>query len=94
MEYAPSNLMQDIIALTEKRYATAQDIQQLSRYLVVKNSGVEIAFFREIKRLIRLLPLDTFIDEEQRQNLIMACQMALDNAIEREEEGLQSVREP
>ncbi|HHX6243926.1 TPA: Acr1 family type III secretion system gatekeeper subunit Pcr1, partial [Pseudomonas aeruginosa] len=43
-------------------------------------------FFRELKRLYRLLPVEVFGDDEQRQNLLNACQMALDLAIEREEE--------
>ncbi|MHA5863251.1 Acr1 family type III secretion system gatekeeper subunit Pcr1, partial [Pseudomonas aeruginosa] len=36
-----------------------------------------------------LLPVEVFGDDEQRQNLLNACQMALDLAIEREEEEQQ-----
>ncbi len=90
MEYGPSDLMREVIALIDKRWVGVKDIQYLATHLTLRDISVQIAFFREIKRLIRLLPVDVFTDEEQRQNLIQACQMALDEVIEREEDGLLS----
>lgn len=89
MAYGPSELMTDLITLIDKRWANVHDVQRLLDQLPLKDISAQIAFFREIKRLVRLLPVDIFADAEQRQNLLTACQMALDQAIEREEDGLQ-----
>ncbi len=90
MAYGPFELMVDVIALTDKRWATVRDVQMLLTHIPLKNTCVQITFFSEIKRLMRLLPIDVFADAEQRQNLLTACQMALDEAIEAEEVALYS----
>ncbi|WP_347902481.1 TyeA family type III secretion system gatekeeper subunit [Pseudomonas purpurea] len=86
MAYGPSDLMGGLIGLIDKRWANVQDVQRLIVPLAIKDAARQIHFFREIKRLIRLIPTEIFTDEEQRQNLLNACQLALDLAIDQEED--------
>ncbi len=88
MAYGPSDLMGDLIALIEKRWASLHDVQAIADTLKLEGVAERIHFFREIKRLIRLTPPEVFADEEQRDNLLLACQNALDAEIEREEDEL------
>lgn len=86
MAYGPSELTGAVIALLEKRWVGVAEVQALLEPLPLADVARQIHFFRELKRLYRLLPVEVFGDDEQRQNLLNACQMALDLAIEREEE--------
>ncbi|MGV7960279.1 TyeA family type III secretion system gatekeeper subunit [Photorhabdus tasmaniensis] len=90
MAYGPSDLMGDVVSLIEKRWANVRDVEMLGQALGLQNSQTQIHFYRELKRLIRLIPVEVFSDEEQRQNLLNSCQLALDTAIEREEDELWS----
>ncbi|MGV8001021.1 TyeA family type III secretion system gatekeeper subunit [Photorhabdus temperata subsp. temperata] len=90
MAYEPSDLMGDVVSLIEKRWANVRDVEMLGHALELQNSQTQIHFYRELKRLIRLIPVEVFSDEEQRQNLLNSCQLALDTAIEREEDELWS----
>ncbi|WP_445375379.1 TyeA family type III secretion system gatekeeper subunit [Photorhabdus tasmaniensis] len=90
MAYGPSDLMGDVVSLIEKRWANVRDVEMLGQALGWQNSQTQIHFYRELKRLIRLIPVEVFSDEEQRQNLLNSCQLALDTAIEREEDELWS----
>ncbi|MBK5527054.1 TyeA family type III secretion system gatekeeper subunit [Pseudomonas sp. TH08] len=90
MAYGPSDLMGGLIGLVDKRWANVQDVQRLIVPLAIKDAARRIHFFREIKRLIRLIPTEIFSDEEQRQNLLNACQLALDLAIDQEEDEWQA----
>lgn len=65
-------------------------MQRLIAPLAINDAARRIHFFREIKRLIRLIPTEIFSDEEQRQNLLNACQLALDLAIDQEEDEWQA----
>ncbi|HAT1544907.1 TyeA family type III secretion system gatekeeper subunit [Aeromonas hydrophila] len=88
MAYGPSDLMGDLIALVEKRWATVRDVEQVGTVLELADTRQQVQLYQELKRLIRLLPIELFSEEEQRQNLLQCCQGALDNAIEREEDEL------
>lgn len=88
MAYGPSDLMGDLIALVEKRWATVWDVEQVGTALELEDTQQQVQLYQELKRLIRLLPIELFSEEEQRQNLLQCCQGALDNAIEREEDEL------
>lgn len=85
MAYGPFELTGELIALIDKRWATVQDVERLLAPLHIVDPVHNVHCFREIKRLIRLVPVTVFADEEQRQNLLDMCQLALDRAIEREE---------
>ncbi|EIM1710288.1 TyeA family type III secretion system gatekeeper subunit [Aeromonas dhakensis] len=88
MAYGPSDLMGDLIALVEKRWATVRDVEQIGAALELAEVQMQVLLYQELKRLVRLLPVELFSEEEQRQNLLQCCQGALDNAIEREEDEL------
>ncbi|OCQ54611.1 Outer membrane protein YopN [Photorhabdus australis subsp. thailandensis] len=88
--YGSSDLMGDVISLIEKRWANVRDVEMLGNALELQDSETQIYFFRELKQLIRLIPVEVFSDEEQRQNLLNSCQLVLDTAIEREEDELWS----
>ncbi|CAQ83145.1 MULTISPECIES: type III secretion system gatekeeper subunit SctW [Photorhabdus] len=88
--YWPSDLMGDVISLIEKRWANVRDVEMLGNALELQDSETQIYFFRELKQLIRLIPVEVFSDEEQRQNLLNSCQLVLDAAIEKEEDELWS----
>lgn len=88
MAYGPSDLMGDLIALVEKRWATVRDVEQVGVALELNEVQTQVLLYQELKRLVRLLPVALFSEEEQRQNLLQCCQGALDNAIEREEDEL------
>ncbi len=88
MAYGPSDLMGDLISLVEKRWATVRDVEQVGTALELADTQQQVQLYQELKRLIRLLPIELFSEEEQRQNLLQCCQGALDNAIEREEDEL------
>lgn len=88
MAYGPSDLMGDLIALVEKRWATVRDVEQVGAALELNEVQTQVLLYQELKRLVRLLPVELFGEEEQRQNLLQCCQGALDNAIEREEDEL------
>ncbi|MBO2902530.1 TyeA family type III secretion system gatekeeper subunit [Aeromonas dhakensis] len=88
MAYGPSDLMGDLIALVEKRWATVRDVEQIGAALELAEVQMQVLLYQELKRLVRLLPVELFSEGEQRQNLLQCCQGALDNAIEREEDEL------
>ena len=90
MAYGPSELMGDLVSLVDKRWVTVQDIQRMGQSMPLHSVAELITFYREIKRLLRLLPIETFDDEEQRHNLLNACQLAMDLAIDQEEDEWQA----
>ena len=85
MAFGPFELTAELIALLGKRWATVQDVEQLMAPLRIVEPVRKVHCFSEIKRLIRLVPISVFADEEQRQNLLDMCQSALDRAIDEEE---------
>ncbi|QTL94456.1 TyeA family type III secretion system gatekeeper subunit [Aeromonas jandaei] len=88
MAYGPSDLMGDLIALVEKRWSSVHDVEQIGVAMELTQTHQQVQLYQELKRLIRLLPVELFSEEDQRQNLLQCCQGALDNAIEREEDEL------
>lgn len=86
MAYVPSELMADLIHLIDKRWVGAHDIQRLADVMDFDDVVQRIHYYREIKRLIRLLPLHVFADDDQRQNLLDVCQQVLDRAVDEEED--------
>lgn len=88
MAYGPSELMGQLIALIDKRWVSVQEVERLIEPLGLQEVVRQVHFYQEIKRLMRLLPTEVFIDDDQRQNLLDVFQSALDKAIEREEDQL------
>ncbi|HCE3662374.1 TPA: TyeA family type III secretion system gatekeeper subunit [Vibrio parahaemolyticus] len=86
MAYQASDLMADVIALVEQRWASSEEIWKIATSMELVAIEQKIDFVRELHKLIRHIPVDVFADDEQRQNLIQAAQKALDEAIDLEEE--------
>lgn len=86
MVYKTTDFLLDLIQLVELRWVGADQIWQLAVNANLTDIEQKIAFFREVKKLIRLIPAEIFADEEQRQNMINAAQQAQDRAIEEEED--------
>jgi len=91
--YGPSDLVSDLLALIDKRWAGEQDILRLLAVLPLAPGGQRIHCLRELQRIFRLLPLQVFSDETQREHLLMVCQLTMDRLIEDEEASLRGVRE-
>lgn len=89
--YGPSDLVSDLLALIEKRWVAVHDFERLLGVLHVEHAAQRIHCLYELKRIIRLLPLQVFSDSEQRENLLTVCQMAMDQAIDDEEAGATQV---
>ncbi|AUI86210.1 SepL/TyeA/HrpJ family type III secretion system gatekeeper [Vibrio azureus] len=88
MEYNATRLMADIIALVEERWVSSEALWKIADAMNLKEAEKKIGFFRELHKLVRHIPINVFADDEQRQNLILAVQKALDEAIEQEEEEM------
>ncbi|WP_252090996.1 TyeA family type III secretion system gatekeeper subunit [Pseudomonas sp. MWU13-3659] len=93
MAYESSDLIGDLLTLIDKRWVSVHDIQQLLVAMEITDPVLSIYCLRELKRIIRLLPLQVFSDEEQRDNLVSVCQMAMDQAVDDEETSLRDVAE-
>ncbi len=57
MAYGPSELTGAVIALLEKRWVGVAEVQALLEPLPLADVARQIHFFRELKRLYRLLPV-------------------------------------
>ncbi|MFJ4391497.1 TyeA family type III secretion system gatekeeper subunit [Pseudomonas soli] len=93
MAYGPSDLVGDLLALIDKRWATVQDIQRLLAALPLGPQGQRIQCLRELQRIFRLLPVQVFSDEAQREHLLAIWQLAMDQAVDDEEALLCGARE-
>jgi type III secretion system TyeA family effector delivery regulator len=91
--YGPSDLVSDLLALIDKRWATVQDIQCLLAALPLGPQVHRIQCLRELQRIFRLLPVQVFSDEAQREHLLAISQLAMDQAVDDEEALLCGARE-
>jgi len=87
-QYGPPELLSDLVEMLEQRWIGVDAM--LTMYEKINLEGIEhkIAFFRELRHMVSLIPIEIFSDDEQRQNMINAAQEALDRSIEEEEEWL------
>lgn len=93
MSYKQTDLMLDIILLIEHRWVGADQVELVADKMSISDIKQKISLFRELKRLISLLPTEVFNDLEQRQNLIAAIQEAQDLAIDDEEDEISGMGE-
>ena len=93
MAYGPSDLVGDLLALIDKRWTTVQDIQRLLVAMPLGPQAQRIQCLRELQRIFRLLPVQVFTDEAHREHLLTIWQLAMDQAIDDEEELLCGARE-
>lgn len=80
MAYKTTDFLTDLIYLVEQRWVGSDQIWGLADKASLVEISQKISFFREVKKLIRLIPPEIFADEEQRQNMINAAQQAQDRA--------------
>lgn len=81
-----SNLLKAVLEFQQKKWLRPEDFTGLIAKLGIHGIEHEINFLREFKELVRSIPLKAYVDPEQRQRFLEAIQLALDDAIDREEE--------
>jgi type III secretion protein W len=81
-----AKLMHELLTLMQDRWPTPEKVGQIPPRLQVHGVTPEVNFLREFKELIRITPLKAYTEPDSRQHLIDAAQLALDNAIDKEEE--------
>nr|WP_276554611.1 TyeA family type III secretion system gatekeeper subunit [Pseudomonas peradeniyensis] len=91
--YGPSDLVSDLLALIDKRWVTEQDILRLLTALPLAPGAQRVHCLRELRRIFRLLPLQVFREEAQREHLLAVCQLTMDLVIDEEEVSLRGVQE-
>ncbi|EXJ15645.1 type III secretion system gatekeeper subunit SctW [Imhoffiella purpurea] len=85
--FKATDLLAELLALQGQTWLRPELIAPLPGKLGVREIETEIGFLRELKNLVRLIPLKAYADGDQRQRLLDVVQQALDGAIEREENG-------
>ncbi|MBV4507910.1 TyeA family type III secretion system gatekeeper subunit [Pseudomonas sp. BW13M1] len=93
MAYGPSDLVSDLLALIDKRWVSEQDILRLLAALPLAPGVQRVHCLRELQRIFRLLPLQVFSDETQREHLLTVCQLTMDRLIDDEEASLRGGQE-
>lgn len=81
-----SQLLKEVLELQMNPWLRPELITPLLAKLGVRDVIKAIHALREFKELARLIPLKAYPDPEQRPRLLDAIQLALDAAIQREEE--------
>ena len=79
-------LLKEVLELQMNPWLRPELITPLLAKLGVRDVIKAIHALREFKELARLIPLKAYPDPEQRPRLLDAIQLALDAAIQREEE--------
>ena len=85
--FDPLELTREVIRLTSERWVSASRFNSLATQMGVADLDQQIAFFTGLKGILKELPVKIFPDPDTREALMKALQGALDEAIEREEEG-------
>ncbi|MBS7777601.1 type III secretion system gatekeeper subunit SctW [Acidovorax sp. CCYZU-2555] len=83
----PVVLMRGLVDVSAEKWVSAQRFTSLSENSGARTPEAQIHFLTAVKALLREMPVQVFIDSEQRQSVFGAAQDALDAAIDREEEG-------
>lgn len=87
--YSKEQFFKDLLALQDKSWVTANDINRFVEAFDLRDSGEIIVFLQQFKQLVREFPIEAFKDMDHRFNLLEAIQESLDMAIEKEEDELQ-----
>ena len=85
-EMSPVALMSSLVEISAEKWVSAQRFTGLSENSGAREPEPQIHFLTAVKGLLREMPVQVFVDSEQRQTVFGAVQDALDAAIEREEE--------
>lgn len=87
VDMEPVTLMRGLVEVSGEKWVSAQRFTGLSENCGAHDPGPQIHFLTTVKALLREMPVQVFVDSEQRQALFGAVQDALDAAIDREDEG-------
>jgi type III secretion protein W len=82
-----ADLLKEVIALQQDKWLRPEQVRPLPRKAGLRDIDKEIGFLRELKELMRRIPIKAYEDPGARQRLIEAVQLAMDDAIDREEQG-------
>lgn len=80
-------LMRSLVDISAEKWISAQRFTSLSESCGARETEAQIHFLTAVKGLLREMPVQVFVDSDQRQTVLSALQDALDAAIEREEEA-------
>lgn len=83
----PVVLMRGLVDVSAEKWVSAQRFTSLGENCGARDPEPQIHFLTAVKALLREMPVQVFVDSEQRQSVFGAVQDALDAAIDREEEG-------
>ncbi|MNE89718.1 TyeA [compost metagenome] len=84
---SPVVLMRGLVDVSAEKWVSAQRFTGLSESCGARAPEPQIHFLTTVKVLLREMPVQVFVDSEQRQVVFGAVQDALDAAIDREEEA-------
>ncbi|MTI14153.1 TyeA family type III secretion system gatekeeper subunit [Sansalvadorimonas verongulae] len=81
-------LIEEVLRLLNQRWISANDIESIPGKLgvPVDNLGTKIFVLNQVLETYRKIPDQYFKEPEHRENILEACQEALDDVIEEEEE--------
>ena len=85
MPGTPVGLMKDLVGISAEKWVGAARFTSIAERFGAKEPEAQIRFLTNLKSLLRDMPVQIFVDGDQRQNLFNAVQEALDAAIDREE---------
>lgn len=83
--FQPVKLLQSMVELSSEKWLSATRFTNLSEQCGAGQVEPQIFFLTVLKSLMREMPVQVFVDMEQRQSVFQALQDALDVAIDREE---------
>lgn len=87
-DISPSEMMKQIMNLKQERWLKPDDVLKLLQNAGIQDVEAQIYFLREVKNLIRDIPLKVYEESETRDKLLDAVQEALDMTIDKEDEEL------
>ncbi|QKV54378.1 type III secretion system gatekeeper subunit SctW [Comamonas antarctica] len=82
---SPLVLMRGLVDVSAEKWVSAQRFTSLSTTCGAGTPAPQIHFLTRVKALLREMPVQVFIDADQRQAVFAAAQEALDQAIDLEE---------
>ena len=86
--FKASDLASDLVSLSGERWVDASRVSRLAdRYGASRPAACTVDFLTGLKENLRQMPVQVFASPEARQTVLDAAQMAIDDAIEREESG-------
>lgn len=82
---SPVTLLRSLVDVSAEKWVSAQRFTNLSTHCGVLAPEPKIHFLTSVRALLREMPVQVFIDGDQRQSVFSAAQDALDQAIELED---------